>query len=114
MLDVLHFYFEDEHTYTSEEHMYSKLKLRESIYEGMYGVNFKYKAPPRKGDTGVTRYGGTPTSQDLENLEIEDDLSGLKPFNPRENQPTKPQIKATAFDPDADRPFGSILDAPLG
>lgn len=113
MLDVIHYFFEDEHTYTSEEHMYSKLKLRESVYEGMYGVNFKYKAPPRKGDTGVTRYGGTPTSQDLD-FSVEDDISDLKPFNPRENQPTKPMIKPTAFDPEAASPFGSILDAPLG
>jgi hypothetical protein len=108
MCDILHYLFEEDNIYVSEEHMKSKVKLRESVYEGMYGQTYKYKG---NTSTSYPASGPRNPTQDFD-FGPEDDLADVKPFNPRE-QPTKPLIKATPFDPDAAKPFGRILDAPL-
>jgi hypothetical protein len=115
MLDVFHFLMEEENTYTSEENMQSRLKMKEVIYEKLYGTTFKYKY---KGDNkkSATQSSYTPSaSQDFDDIPEADEARDgpISPFEPRE-QPTKPQIQFTEYDPDAEKPFGNILDAPLG
>lgn len=113
MLDVLHFLFEEDNTYTSEEQMKSKLKMRESVYETLYDEPYKYKYGETKKNAAPVDYGvaSSPTG-DLDNLPYGEE--GLTPFKPREQQPTKPYIPPTTFDPEAPKPFGTVLDAPLG
>lgn len=121
MLDVLHVLLEDDNTFSSEEQMVSKNKLRTVIYEDWYGKTYKYKidTSKKKGSKAGSDspYGvaenaaGVPSTQSFEDV---DELAGLNPFNPREQQETKPLIPFTNFDPEDELPFGGVLDAPLG
>lgn len=119
MLDVLHVLLEDDNTFSSEEQLVSKNKLRTVIYEDWYGQTYKYKIDTAKKGSRANDnpYGvaetaaGVPSTQSLDDV---DDLAGLNPFNPREQQETKPLIPFTEFDPDDANPFGGVLDAPLG
>jgi len=112
MLDVIHHFFEEDNTYVSEENMKSKLKTREVIYETLYmvkGFKYKYKEPSKAGgSTGNVSY-----SQDLDDLPL-DEEEEINPFKPRDPGPVMPMIRPTEFDIDAPKPFGDILDAPLG
>ncbi len=120
MLDVLHVLLEDDNTFSSEEQLTSKNKLRTVIYEDWYGQTYKYKVSTdsnSKSRASSNPYGvaenaaGVPSTQSLDDI---DDLAGLSPFNPREQQETKPLIPFTEFDPEDENPFGGVLDAPLG
>lgn len=124
MLDVMHTLFEEDNAYSSEEHMKSKLKMREILYEDVYGWPFKYKYREPKNSRNrnlpsdyefLDEPLDTPATQDFNNL---GDISDLKPFNPRAQQPkvrkpppTIEEINAKPFDPDA---FGgTFLGTPL-
>ena len=111
MLDVMHHLFEEDNAYTSEAHMESKLKMREVLYESLYGEKFKYKYTKKTSNTDRP-YVPPSASQDFGDYGVEE----LNPFNPKEQapEPPKPFIEPTPFNPDADMPFGNALDAPLG
>lgn len=115
MLDVFHFLMEEENTYTSEENMQSRLKMKEVIYEKLYGTTFKYKYKGTNDKSSAERSYTPSASQDLDDIpEADEERDGpISAFEPRE-QPTKPLIPFTEYDPSADKPFGNILDAPLG
>jgi len=104
MLDVLHYLFEEDNSYSSEEQMKSKLHLRETLYENLYHRTYKYKLK----NSGTTSRSYVPAEGDDDEEEI------LAPFNPKERKPTKEYISPTKFNPDAARPFGTILDPPVG
>lgn len=112
MLDVIHYFFEEDNMYNSEEHMKSKLKTREIVYESLYGVEsfkYKYKEPAKSRGAGGT----TSHTQDFDDLPL-DEEEEINPFKPRDPGPVMPRIRPTEFDIDAPKPFGDILDAPLG
>lgn len=115
MLDILHHMFEEDHSYQSEAHMKSKLKMRETVYEKLYGQPFKYgykdTSKPSYEDADLDEPLQKSPTQDLDDIGADD---GITPFKPREQQPTKAYIQPTQFDPEAPKPFGNILDAPLG
>lgn len=104
MLDVLHYLFEEDNSYFSEEHMRSKEELRRVVYESLYGVEYKYKLA--KDPTKSRNY----VEDDLDNFDDEDDLT---PFDPLK-APTKAYLPPTPFNPDSAKPFGTILDPPMG
>lgn len=105
MLDLIHYYFETDSIFISEEHMMSQSKSRESIYGSLYDREYKYKYVEKSN-------GRTYIEPALNDLEEEDDALP-KPFDPLAG-PAKPYIPPTQFDPDSTAPFGSVLDAPLG
>lgn len=111
MLDVIHYVFEEDNMYSSEEQMKSKLKTREVVYRDLYNVDYKYKYKENSSQSGRA-YVPTSASQDFDDLPLDEEL--IDPFKPSEKQPTKPVIPFTPFDPDDAKPFGNILDAPLG
>jgi len=90
MLDVLHFFFEQDARYSSAEEAESVSAMRTSFYRDMYGESYRYAMKSSKSTTG-----GTSNSLS--------DPSEVKPY-----------IPPTEFNPDAYTPFGSVLDAPIG
>jgi hypothetical protein len=102
MLDVIHFYFEEDSRYRSAEEVQSVSAVRTSLYEGMYKRPYPYKVNSNSSSTGSTgrRY-------------VSDSNDDLEPFDPLFAE-TKPFVPATDFNPDSAMPFGSVLDAPIG
>lgn len=88
MLDVIHFLFEEDSRYISQEEVESVSAMRTQIYETLYGVSYNYKVKKS------ARSNSTSTG-----------ISGI--------EETKPYIPPTEFDPQASNPFGSALEAPL-
>lgn len=97
MVDVLHYYFEDDLNIVSQEQVAAKSESRSVIYRTLYGTTYKYKV-----ETGVTSSASGSSSYD-----------DLVPFDPS-NSVTKPYVPPTDFNPDMEKPFGIVLDAPLG
>lgn len=105
MLDVIHFFLEEDSTSMSTaEQAEAKDSIRVSLYRSMYDVEYKYGSSKAKVD-----YSNLDDPLD----EAYDDMPvPIDPFA-RSNS-VKPYTPATNFDPDAVKPFGSALDAPLG
>jgi len=89
MLDVIHFFFEEDSRFSTAEEAEGVGALRTSIYRDLYGVKYKY----------------APTKRKNRNLN-EDYYSDLNE--------TKPYIPPTEFDPTTSNPYGDLLDAPIG
>lgn len=105
MLDVIHFFFEDDSNYASGEQAEARSKMRSNIYHNLYDTTYRYEIK------------GSKTNQiNPEDLEFapEDDASmrDIKPFDPKK-APTKGFIPPTAVDDTSTLPFGSVLDAPM-
>ena len=101
MLDVLHYFFEDDLNYSTAEQAEARDRTRVTLYQNLYSSSYKYT---------VTR--GTPQSFD----ESADTFDGPQeklpePFSP--SSTPKPYVAPTQFNPDAAKPFGTVLDAPF-
>lgn len=89
MLDIVHFFFEEDSRYQSQEEVESVSAVRSQIYETLYGVPYRYKAK----SSGKTKSNTTSDFPDVDEV--------------------KPYIPPTEFDPESSNPFGSSLEAPL-
>jgi hypothetical protein len=96
MLDVIHYYFEEDSHYISEIQAETRSSLRESVYRDMYGRELRH----------LVKFGGKKSSSDSE------DDDELLPFSTDRDQ-VKPFIPATDFEDDSIDPFGGLLDTPL-
>jgi hypothetical protein len=85
MVDVIHYYFDEDMRYGSLEGAQLHSSVREQIFGAMYGYDYKYTL-------GKNR---TVDTDGNEHLTV------------------KPYIPATEFDPDSADPFGGVLDAPI-
>lgn len=111
MLDVIHFYFETENSFFSEEHMKSSSKIKEALYEDMYGRTYKYKFVEKKSGRG-----GNPTAAEdyMDDGFIESmDEPPVRPFDPLAPE-TIPYTPVTKLNENAANPYEGLLDAPLG
>jgi hypothetical protein len=101
MLDVLHYFFEDDLNYSTAEQAEARDKTREAIYDELYSSSYKYS---RNKSSGTYE----PVAEDDADA-LEEKMP--EPFNPA----VKPKgfIAATKFDAEAPMPFGNLLDAPL-
>lgn len=107
MVDVIHYFFEEDMVVESGEVAEAKDKMRSRIYSEMYQTKYKYVSKKSKQGNS-TQYGG-------EDIDLSEDLStpsDVKPFNPK-SQPTKAYVPPTEYDPSSAQPFGLDLDAPL-
>lgn len=91
MLDVLHYFYEEDMNYASVEQLQMTDARRVHVFEELYGWPYRYKANPDAGSSG-----------------------GINQFSGVGSADTKPYIPPTEFDPDSFNPFGSVLDAPIG
>jgi hypothetical protein len=114
MLDVIHYFFEEDLRFSSSEQAEAQSKMRTEMYRTMYDVEYKYPIVTSSAQQGSR--GGMTANLDLD-LEHEDEESvtarEIKPFDPLK-PPTKVYVPATSFDADSPTPFGKTLDAPLG
>ena len=103
MIDVLHYYFEDDIAASSAEQMEARSESRSVIYRTLYGTQYKYAM-----GTSDKKY-----NSDGSNLPDDGFYSDLEPFDPSENV-VKPYVSPTELNEDSYLPFGKTLDAPLG
>lgn len=84
MLDVIHYFLDQDMRYSTPEELQMHNSVRKTIFKDLYQKDYVYASE------------GSTTDQS--------DYSGTE---------VKPYIPPTAVDPDAFNPFGSILDAPI-
>lgn len=101
MLDVLHYYMEEDYNFSNSEQVEAKSKLRKTIYKTMYNKEYKFGTETEKDfslpqDFAIQEEGATSSQE-------EDPLKG----------PTKSYVSPTEFNPDSMKPFGNLLDAPF-
>jgi hypothetical protein len=107
MLDVIHYFFEDDLNYSNSEQAEARDKMRSSLYGQLYDTPYKYA-------TGAN----SKTSTVANDFSIDDEIT---PVNLKERQvdsfnpamPPKPYVPPTPVNPNSAKPFGSALDAPL-
>ncbi len=87
MLDVIHYFYEEDLNFSSHEQLQMTEKRRVHIYREMYQTEYKYQ--------------------------VSGSSDSVTPFDPAAGE-AKPYIPPTDFDPDSYSPFGSVLDAPIG
>lgn len=107
MLDVLHFFFEEDLFYSTAEQAEGRDRAREAIYQDFYGEHYKYSASKGSSASGQ----GISRNFDFDIEEVEEEIT---PFDPlQKKQPTKPYIPPTPVNATASQPFGNVLDGPL-
>lgn len=112
MVDVLHYYFEEDLNFASVEQMESKSNTRSSVYRTLYGTTYKYEMKSKQGSATSGSYAADGTVIPTDGFYGDDDIT---PFDPTNNvvKETKPFVPATEMDADSPLPFGKVLDAPL-
>lgn len=106
MLDVLHYFFEEDIHVVSAESMESRSKARSAIYRDMYKTHYKYGVDTKSASDIYTAGGDKIPSDGF--FESED----LTPFNTKSNDEIKPYIPPTDFN-DSSTSFGRFIDPPL-
>lgn len=94
MLDVIHYFYEEDLNFHTVEHAKMAESRRVAIYKHLYDVDYKYAT----SGAATSNAGG--------------DFGDLEPFDPS-NAPVKPYFPPTEVDADSYNPFGSVLDAPI-
>lgn len=104
MLDVVHFFLEEDLRYRSPEEYESVNSVRSRIYETLYNTPYVYKGE------SVTQKSKSGGRQYINNTADFDDL----PSEFSDTRETKPFIAPTPVNADSFLPFGAALDSPLG
>ena len=107
MVDVLHYLFEEDMNFSSQEQAEARSKTRENLYSSMYNMTYKYAFKSKQNNTNQFIDPDTIPTEDGPGLD------DIKPFNPKEQQPTKAYVPPTDFNPDSANPFMGTLDAPM-
>lgn len=105
MLNVLHYYFEDDHSYDTAEAALRVSAMRETVYENLYGVKYQYALKdPGSGSASVDI--DSPLDNGIDAVD-----QPIQPFVPRRS-PAKAYTPPTEQKAGAN-PFDGILDAPI-
>ena len=99
MLDVVHYFYEEDLNYASVEAAQMADARRITLFKQLYGVEYRYASTESKNKAAS-------------NSSYDFDLDDPIPFDPA-NAPQKPFIPATEIDADSYTPFGDVLDAPI-
>ena len=108
MLDVIHFFFEEDmHSSSSGEQAEAKDKSRSLLYSTLYGKVYKYAS---KGSNANQL--PPDIAADMQDYDMP---VPVDPFERSQGSPiVKPFIPATSVDNGSRLPFGNALEAPLG
>jgi hypothetical protein len=93
MLDVLHYFFEQDNEYTSAELAQTRSGVRTRLYDIFYGTTYNY----------------SHKEENSQGFSDGDDFSDITPVDPMKNQTVKPFVPATDVSA-----LGKILDGPVG
>lgn len=109
MLDVIHFFFEEDFIHISSgEQAEARDKSRSMLYSQLYMREYKYATQTKSTKVMSPGIGG-PLDEDLE---VEDIPTPIDPF--QRSRETKPYIPPTHVNENSRLPFGAALDEPLG
>lgn len=101
MVDVLHYYFEDDYMATSTiEKAHNVTQFRKRLYGSLYGTTYDY---------GQNEGASASSSSEFE--DVDDENFDVTPFDA--SRATKPYIPPTEPTGGA-TPFGDVLDGPVG
>ena len=101
MVDVLHYFFEEDTTRASTAEQSDAIDaIRSQVYSTFYEREYKYAKSAAK----------TTDYSNLDEPFETDEMPAV--FDPMVQKP-RPYTPSTDFNPDSSKPFGSILDAPL-
>jgi hypothetical protein len=103
MLDVIHYFFEEDIRNLAKEQIEYNNSIRDSVYENLY--DGKYKRV-------FTKNSGNKSYDFDEELSAEEREAPIKPFNPR-TEKTKSYIPPTPILSNPGKPFGATLEEPL-
>jgi hypothetical protein len=111
MLDVIHYFFEDDLVVSTSEQQQVRSDTRSSVYRTLYGTTYGY-AIKSSSNSSSNMFAADGTSIPTDGFYGDDDIT---PFDPTNNtpKPVKPFVPATDVDADSPLPFGKVLDAPL-
>lgn len=98
MLDVIHYYMETDFNVSSAEQAEARDKARSIIYTSLYNKEYRF------GNKSKNAFSQTAANG------FEESFTPVDP----ENGPTKSYFPPTDFNPDSEKPFGDVLDSPLG
>lgn len=106
MLDVIHYFYDDDNRFGGYDEAKIVSGFRDAVYSIMYKTEYKFKMSDSDSDI-----------KDFDAMEFDGPLPEQKeepivPFNPRASN-VKPYTPPTEFKEDSSKPFGSVLDAPL-
>lgn len=104
MLDVLHYFFEKDHTFSTAEEVDAQSALRLSMYSIFYKKQYKHSYTSSNKGYNYSNASGAGNENYAE-TNVDDP--------PNEKPPTKPFVPSTDFDPESPAPFGSALDPPF-
>lgn len=109
MLDVVHYFMEEDFSAASSEQAEARSRMRTTLYQSLYSKDYKYamsKTRSRDFDTVV----GPPVNDAYETPQPEEPIV---PFDPTKNNKTKGYMEPTPFSENSSQPFGKILDSPM-
>ena len=107
MLDVLHYFFEEDMFYSSAEQAEGRDRAREQIYRQFYGTEYAYSVSKPSSTYQVN-------TKNFDDVITEEEEEKLKPFDPlQKKQPTKPYVPPTRVNANSPLPFGDVLDGPM-
>lgn len=102
MLDVLHYFFEEDLYYSSAEQAEGRDRARQRIYEDFYNKRYPYASSSGQG-----------VSRNFD-VDIAEEVEEVTPFDPMQKmQPTKPYVAPTPVNASSRLPFGNVLDGPM-
>jgi len=106
MLDVIHYIFEEDMTFSTGEQADAQTDIRKSLYKELYHKDYKYNRSSGKKN----RASGF---DDIDGLMEEE--QPVVPVDPvKESQKVKAYTPPTNLNADSPLPFGNVLDAPIG
>ena len=110
MLDVLHYFFEEDLFYSSVEQADGRDRSREAIYRDFYNSSYTYSTQAGSNTAG----GGVTKNFDDYEFMSEEEEEKIVPFDPlQKKKAVKPFIRPTNVNAAADQPFGNMLDGPI-
>ena len=104
MLDVLHFFFEEDMNYASGEQAEGRSRSREILYPDFYGYKYPYG--------GVSTSSAANANGNIKNFDDYEEDDVVVPFDPLK-APTKSFVPPTPVNASMSKPFGEALDEPL-
>lgn len=109
MLDVIHYFFEDDLNYSTPEQAEARDKMRTSLYGQLYHTTYKYATGANSSSNASMPKDFTPEDEIVPINLQERKVDSFAPATP-----PKPYIAPTNMNPDSSRPFGNVLDGPVG
>lgn len=97
MLDVIHYIYEEDMNYLSQEQAQMVENRRVAIWNTLYGFPYKYTVFKKSNE-----------------YDFDNEIADFTPFDPTKRGDVKPYIPPTDFSDDDNDPFGGVLEAPIG